>query len=278
MKRQIRTLFKYVDSRVADLILRTNKVRCAPLEEMNDPFEGQVIDNYDFTDEEMFLALERFLLRLTQGEKIKIVDTPGSLIHGFTGLVHCFQSGAFGTMTAAAFVVMMMKIARGKEVSRDREWERSVYVKLARYIHAFCSSTTFNDPLMWSHDADSHRGCVLEFDASDLSEDFFKESKPVRYEDSLAMTGDEAVKGAFFGIFDPEEWTEKRLYTKGNAWAYEREWRVLVREDKVDGEWLRSFDPCSLLGIYFGLRIRKSRGRPWLPLPPRIIRGLIYTI
>lgn len=95
-----------------------------------------------------------------------------------------------------------------------------------------CMSTTWQEPLLWGHYADKHKGICLGFDVED------KDWHEVRYR---------AVRPSFarYGVktldeITDEQWEDIAL-TKFKAWGYEKEYRLLAD--------LRDPDPAT--GLYF---------------------------
>lgn len=115
-----------------------------------------------------------------------------------------------------------------------------------------CFSEKKDDPLMWSHYADGHRGFCLEFDAG--LEPFSKALK-VSYSELLLSLKPE---NEAFNLF-------KNLAThKFKGWESEQEWRLFVRV----GETEYGFNPNSLISIYFGSE---------MPLEHQIVLGSVAS-
>lgn len=100
-----------------------------------------------------------------------------------------------------------------------------------------CFSENVNNILMWSHYADGHRGLCLEFDCR---YEPFRSAVAVQYSDKLPT------------LYKPEDDSTdlqiRLATTKSTGWAYEKEWRLIIR----DGDKVLSVDTASLTGIYFG--------------------------
>jgi len=90
---------------------------------------------------------------------------------------------------------------------------------------------------MWSHYANGHRGFCLEFDG-ELQP--FKNAIAVQYSDRLPT------------LYKPEDdaadLQTPLITTKSTGWAYEKEWRLIIR----DGDKALRVDAAALTGIYFG--------------------------
>lgn len=110
-----------------------------------------------------------------------------------------------------------------------RKWKKGLSV----HYGMICMSTTWQEPLLWSHYADKHQGLCLEFDLT-LDHTFMK----VNYVEERQKLND-------FSKERLEDLTEAdiltMLRTKFKAWKYEAEYRSFIRLEDVD--------PVS--GLYF---------------------------
>ncbi len=84
---------------------------------------------------------------------------------------------------------------------------------LGETIGLVCLSESCDDLLCWSHYAAGHTGLVVGFDTSRFPEPLRSQLKPVRYSDDRV-------------VWDGER--EDLLFTKAEAWRYEREWRAML--------------------------------------------------
>lgn len=97
--------------------------------------------------------------------------------------------------------------------------------------------------LMWSHYADSHKGCCLEFSTQHLP---FKCACKVSYSARYPNVN-------FFEVNDSNDdrknakFVETLFLRKAKLWKYEKEWRVLG-----DKPALYLYEPTALTGIIFG--------------------------
>jgi hypothetical protein len=109
-----------------------------------------------------------------------------------------------------------------------------------------CFSLIPDNPLMWAHYSDKHKGACLIFDYSmkdkytDIPEDRVTES-PVNY---LPFTISNFFK-------DKKEGILTLFATKSIDWMYENEYRHILLEQ----EGCLKFNPNFLLGIIFGMKV-----------------------
>lgn len=98
---------------------------------------------------------------------------------------------------------------------------------------ALCLAETSNDPLLWAHYADGHRGFAIGFDsgnswfrlAANPHDPLLDEIQPVTYQSDRPVVP----------MIDPFEWSQDvmrlqlrgMLFTKHNSWQHEAEWRLV---------------------------------------------------
>lgn len=134
----------------------------------------------------------------------------------------------------------------------ERDDFNKIYVNLART--RICSLSTKRDNqifpddyLMWSHYADSHRGCCVELEPTKVHNQNW-ELVEVNYEDKLPM-----VAG------DANERVKKILSVKTPIWDNENEVRA-VRMYDVDKFGSQSaFYYIKIKAVYFGDRVTKEK-------------------
>jgi hypothetical protein len=119
-------------------------------------------------------------------------------------------------------------------------------------------SAILDEPLLWSHYANGHRGICLEFDTAKLGYPALE----VRYSTDYPEF-DPALEGT--------ERTARLILTKYKRWAYEREWRALDVRESGPGFGEHLFPPKSLTGVVFGAAISDAdeKGvREWVARGP----------
>ncbi|MGO8086870.1 DUF2971 domain-containing protein [Rhizobium leguminosarum] len=116
-----------------------------------------------------------------------------------------------------------------------------------------CMSTTWQEPLLWSHYADKHKGMCLGFDVDDTH------WEPVRYRAARPSLNYYSVSD--FTELSDDALTDIRL-TKFNAWRYEREYRlnVEIKNPQSPGlHWVLYSDKMALKQVIVGPRTSASR-------------------
>jgi hypothetical protein len=127
---------------------------------------------------------------------------------------------------------------------------RQDYIK--EQAHVYCLSETCEDILMWSHYASSHTGICIEFETN-TQDTLFQACKSVNYLPYYNnFTVDDIVDVSFSDI------VERACLFKAEQWAYEKEWRLIVRSSRIlDFD----FSPECLTGVILGCRISEDDER-----------------
>lgn len=148
--------------------------------------------------------------------------------------------------------------------------------KLSDLASMTCLTETNSNTLMWSHYANNHEGFCVEYDLKKLQDDPFDIRKhifPVIYGDTRPINRNIhslieshcLLKKAIdeCSVYDGNEVLDDILpmfLTKGNAWEYEQEWRIIFTKKQmynVNEEILYSGNlpfPC-VTAVYLGYRI-----------------------
>jgi hypothetical protein len=123
-----------------------------------------------------------------------------------------------------------------------------------------CFTNNAEDPLMWAHYADKHRGVCLTYKIpadyfmnkypQSETEPFFVGSEKVHYGDD-AYTDWLGSGDMSQSPYEPIELAASRtLVTKAECWEHESEYRTIVSKSR----WAMRFEPSFLSGVIFGLR------------------------
>jgi hypothetical protein len=104
--------------------------------------------------------------------------------------------------------------------------ERSFADTIPAMLGVLCLSRNLNQPLMWAHYADCHRGLMIEFDTSHSAfnkrrseVDEFGFLREVRYTDVRPALNYDAISG--------DQGFQTFALTKSNHWSYEEEMRLV---------------------------------------------------
>lgn len=153
---------------------------------------------------------------------------------------HKRLQGQFGSKTADA-TWEAYKARRPEELS---ELIEGASRQAADQAGIFCFAERNDDVLMWSHYANSHRGVCLTFDPMLEPACGLVCAQPVRYRSERPIVPGVRTKR------EHDDVVQAHL-TKATAWAYEREWRVVLAERAHQ---FCEFSPVHLRAITLGAR------------------------
>ena len=106
-----------------------------------------------------------------------------------------------------------------------------------------CFSEIYDNVLMWSHYADSHRGVCLQFEGTSHTP-FFGMAQKVRYQIEYPIVNPI--------VDEPDKMVNLALLSKAKFWKYEKEWRIILVEE---GPGIQKFPPELLKGVILGASI-----------------------
>ncbi|MDM5181767.1 DUF2971 domain-containing protein [Massilia sp. DJPM01] len=137
--------------------------------------------------------------------------------------------------------------------------ERYVFKLLRQHLvnsyGVLCMGKHWKSPLMWGHYGENHKGVCLGFDVPDGAATAMN-YEPERLEHLIKM-GEPAG-----GLTEPV--IEQLLNIKYAQWAYEEEWRLILRlhdKDPINGEYYMDFGPELILReIILGARCQAPVG------------------
>ncbi|MGQ6115116.1 MULTISPECIES: DUF2971 domain-containing protein [Serratia] len=86
-----------------------------------------------------------------------------------------------------------------------------------------CFSTESTNPLLWSHYADRHSGFCIRFKKNVLLDDL----SPFEYDE--VKYSDDPIN-LLEGIYDGSNPAKKIIFSKSQAWSYEKEYRLIHRD------------------------------------------------
>lgn len=128
---------------------------------------------------------------------------------------------------------------------------QSIHRELARHYErgVCCFSSTYSNPLLWSHYSDQHRGLCIGYD-------LIRKPRPVMhkviYGGSRLIKTSTLVAALLKGDIDAKtNLNRDMLLRKARGWSYEREWRLIGEQGKKDS-------PLRLKEVTFGLRCPDS--------------------
>ncbi len=227
---EITVLYKYrnVSERSLDL-LRRALIRYSRPATLNDPYDAAGRWKTVFTDKEI---LEDYVMLREAGSKVTgIADKIRELLdQGHThSQVLAFLDRMFLPIDGKTQREMLMDVL---------EYNEAIFSQMGILSLSECP----NQPLMWAHYADSHKGFCLGF-AREETNVLGQYADPVEYRDTFPMP-----KIAHFKNDAGLQIIHDIAYTKSRDWEYEREWRVVKQQGDEEYPY-----PGRLVEVIFGL-------------------------
>lgn len=193
-------------------IIVNSAIYFAKADDFNDPFDCKVRFNYEGTDEEWRTALTQMLTQHHPELSIEVI---------------------------CRMVDSKMKEGGHRDLKLLESAEDYARRGQIDSKGILCLTASPTNILMWSHYADNHNGCCLEFSTTTR---IFKDAEPVDY-------APEYPKVRYLDSFGkPDIHARLTLRTKSILWSYEEEWRVLSSK----GPDLYKYDKDSLTGVICG--------------------------
>ena len=218
----------------------------------NDPFDCQPVVESDSEIETLRLILAKLIGRRIEAESS--ASLKAAQVHGEKASEHAKKLGE---------KLATLKIQELAYNATDPDSECSKYEAecglltheiqrelLRRYDHGVCCfSTIFNNPLLWSHYGDQHRGLCIGYNL---------DRNPVPILRKVEYGGNRIVKTSLIAkaLFNDDQRAQALLdrdvlLRKASMWRYEREWRLFGYKGVQDSV-------LSLKDITFGLRCQEA--------------------
>jgi Protein of unknown function (DUF2971) len=137
----------------------------------------------------------------------------------------------------------LIELSQSEHLSAKSAIRNAAQRKARRDSRVLCFSEAWDDELMWAFYADNHRGLCLVFDAQ---HEFFASAQRVHYVHSPVEA--ENMKGP------PDPYA----LVKSTAWAFQREWRMVLKAAEAAGDKL-AFPRGALKAVIFGYRCLQSQ-------------------
>ena len=118
----------------------------------------------------------------------------------------------------------------------------------------FSTSSIFNSPTMWAHYCSNHFGWVIGFQSKNIFDEITDKSwQKVEYNQSLPIINLTDFSNSIGNIND--YLMKKVIATKLSDWSYEKEYRLVSRnDDNGKHEPRRTFNSNAVIDITFGLK------------------------
>lgn len=229
------TFFKYCSAQTAKIVLNNGTFRWSSPNRLNDPYELRVRPL--FRDKHKRIMSEYVDLILTHvfvGSCIGPNATPKTRL-----LIDlCTRLKAAGATKDELHREITTDYPMPNASSTKSHWDEWVAGLNPLTVRIFCVSESGSILTMWSHYADSHRGCCFELRHVREADTPLIAATKVKYSREIPDIP-LAVNDLVYG---PSRETKKQaldclLYTKGTDWEYEKEWRCITYREEGDKDY-----------------------------------------
>jgi hypothetical protein len=265
-------LYKYLHPDRVDVIERL-EIRFTQPNALNDPFdlrprfeslipESEALANYSATPVDFAPIMRQAYSMLPDDQRSRLSYEEAASV--FKAFLDTHQARS----AVSAGLIMFLRLMRNAAAPLCE----SLYEALNRGIGILSLTEIRDDPVMWVHYADSHRGLLIGFSEEHLffnrrrsENDEFYFLRKVSYADLPPAPSAFTLDGN--GLF----------VSKGQKWAYEREWRMLAplqdasRTVATAGEPVHLYEvpPDALTSVVIGARTGAS--------VERRVRDILHT-
>jgi hypothetical protein len=227
--------FKYYTADSAKLTLKNTSRKWSTPALFNDPFDNQ-FDLYfeEASDELAATQVDQFLANITSIENGDFKYTDDEIAYLREGAIEGMQG------------VHKITPETNAEIRR-----------IMAHTTVFCVSETHDNLLMWSHYTENHTGVVIKFLSLPEVDSPIITAQPVRYTAQMPR-----LRFAALMDFDKggKELRETITLSKGDVWAYEKEWRIIYAlRDRTQSYEILPFAPEEVGAVYLGCKIAKDK-------------------
>jgi len=247
----------------AKAILMSRCLKCRSPLNFNDPFDVQVGFHLGFDINDLGNMVTNKIKELVEAKYEPYFENKNdfSEVIKYLRINHNYKK-----FKENEFNLMVHKIVETSVeiLEKNRTDFIEIRKKTVKSMRVVCLAEEFDNLLMWSHYSDFHRGVVMRLSVSEFEKDndplwLAKKVKYINRPEPL-FTGTQ-ILNFIFGIKsnDIEKLKFQLVYTKYEAWKYEKEWRFWTTvDDGNDEDYLMTF-PCERFdGLFFGCKCKND--------------------
>lgn len=239
-------IYKYLDRKGAIETIKGNSVLLDAPENYNDPFDCDIYVTdeeekkaYDlFVNFQMFKALYDSLLKTTSLTFLANTFKKELMLAGKMMIKEKKFESQFYLKIANNKFYKTIKKSKAVLQAEFKEMLKGVYRKIKESVIVSCFGSACDQPLMWAHYTEKHKGACVEFEIDD------KDFKIMHYEKKKAefdlykalqiIFGHQLAKKEVDAEDEKYSFLYKPLLTKSLDWIYEGEVRCVYSVNKRD--------------------------------------------
>lgn len=238
-----RFLYKYLSVERVGNVLEGGTVRFTPLLDTNDTFE--VRSTFDKLAGPKMLAMLSEQMDNVLSEKSVRKLTADMLKENGLGFLPPELALRIAEQHYGGNFMVLMRAQMQQAVDKilvpyfnDPENAKKLLEKLGRDLLCFSLSERMDSPPMWAHYADNNAGFVVAFDTEHTWFQQRKNGKMLRLRKVAYFDGKPE---------EPLENPQAAFISKTTDWAYEREWRLYIKDGEADLTVGSADEPIQLL-------------------------------
>lgn len=225
-------LFKYVDIKGAEAILRDGTLLFSSPIYFNDPFDISIQTLFGYDSFDLEAHLDEFI-------NLSISDEPLPASNGNPQTDKFLMARSALANASDEYKKDFRKHFSAKDIWNEATLRASgeeAYYKIKTAFELagiFCASKRFDNYLLWAHYADKHQGAVLEFAPNAEKDSMLILAEEVEYTNNrpyLYESHKDFLMKSMFRKTDDilADYTKKITKTKSLEWAYEEEIRLYM--------------------------------------------------
>lgn len=225
-------LFKYMKAEYAIKSLADDDfIKVSDPFHVNDPFEGDILFDYDmisqqYKDDLLIRQLDLPVFNLSDEDKNLIVNSKDPL-DLFMDIIYNNDSKWGEGLTIDKFKLEFVETFDEFAQYRVKNYN----LELKKQMLFVCLSESNNIIPMWAHYSDNHTGVCIGYDLTDFELGSEETCHPILYVQSSDFTEE------ISNIDDVErnklKVLEEPFLKKSCDWSYEKEWRILINKMKL---------------------------------------------
>ncbi|MBF6036821.1 DUF2971 domain-containing protein [Pseudomonas sp. P155] len=218
------TLYKYMSFSTAKIVLNNQTLRWTTPATLNDPYDIQFDLKVDFDRD---IVKRDAIEKIWKAYKGEYICVEGNKMRS---VIQLFREQLPGIPKAFFVEKMSAGIEESFKVLDKGVGDLNIFVRSALSTSKIlCLTDSPTNQLMWAYYADSNKGAVFQFEQEQGADSPYSTAKPVIYRSEIPSLFSENELSDFLAgltVFDQQAKIDALIYTKSEAWAHEREWRI----------------------------------------------------
>ncbi|WP_323784980.1 DUF2971 domain-containing protein [Thalassovita sp.] len=220
-------LFKYTSEAGLLSILRNKSLRFSRPTRFNDLYDAKLQLSAGYDREAVISgALEKLYASISGEDQTPLVGSMGALIESMRPKFS--EDSDKEQLFAELRLGLEESLDNLPDLLKKYEPEFEAHFQLSKIL---CLSSDGYSPPMWGNYADNLKGAAVGFTPTVEADSLFLTAKPIRYLDKRPALLDEEPlieQLSARSKNDPDEISERIVFTKAMAWQYEAEWRIVA--------------------------------------------------